>query len=247
MQRMSVLLIGWSGKSAFRLGLMSRTSDSPPSIGTQVRAFSSLINSFHSSAFRNGSIVLVAGLWSNFLLFGGRMKCPCRPGLDCESVPQSRRPYLIPSRFIAICPKGHIEDFPFMEWVHRDGKWDRSHKLRLLAGRSSASLSGIKVACSCGKSETMAGSFNFDSETGGALHKIGYDCSESTPWLGRGGGRAGTCGEYLRVVQRGASNVYFPLTVSSIYLPSLGRGDKQDCQQSSGKPQGVGRSGGGPR
>ena len=162
------------------------------------------------------------GAMEQLPLFGGRMKCPCRPGLDCDSLPEARRPYLIPSRFIAICPKGHIEDFPFMEWVHRGGKWDRGHRLRLLAGRSSASLSGIKVTCSCGKTETMAGSFNFDAESGGALHKIGYDCSGSMPWLGRGSGRPSSCGEYLRVVQRGASNVYFPVTVSSIYLPLWG-------------------------
>ena len=162
------------------------------------------------------------GAMEQLPLYSGRMKCPCRPGLDCESLPEWRRPYLIPSRFIAACPKGHIEDFPFMEWVHRDGSWDRTHNLRLLAGRSSASLSGIKVACSCGKTKTMTGSFNFDAETGGALHGIGYDCSGSMPWLGRIDGRPGQCGEYLRVVQRGASNVYFPLTVSSIYLPLWG-------------------------
>ena len=67
----------------------------------------------------------------------------------------------------------------------------------------------------------MTGTFNFDAETGGTLHKIGHDCSGGTPWLGKEG-RRGQCGEYLRVVQRGASNVYFPLTVSSIYLPLWG-------------------------
>ena len=108
-----------------------------------------------------------------------------------------------------------------MEWIHRDGNYDQTHRLRLLPGRSSASLSGIKVQCSCGKAETMMGTFNFDAETGGALHKIGYDCSGATPWLGIEGQR-GQCGEYLRVVQRSASNVYFPLTVSSIYLPLWG-------------------------
>ena len=154
-------------------------------------------------------------------LFSGQSKCPCRPGLDCESLPEWRRPRLVPSRFITVCPKGHIEDFPFMEWIHRDENWDHTHKLRLLPGRSSASLSGIKVQCSCGKSETMAGTFNFDAEKGGALHRIGYDCSGGTPWLGIEGKR-GQCGEYLRVVQRGASNVYFPLTMSSIYLPLWG-------------------------
>lgn len=161
------------------------------------------------------------GAMEQLPLFGSRSKCPCRPGLDCESLPEWKRPLLIPSRFIAVCPKGHIEDFPFMEWIHREGDWDQTHKLRLLPGRSSASLSGIKVQCSCGKAETMTGTFNFDAETGGALHRIGYDCSGGTPWLG-GGGKRGQCGEYLRVVQRGASNVYFPLTVSSIYLPLWG-------------------------
>ena len=162
------------------------------------------------------------GAMEQLPLYGGRMKCPCRPGLDCQSLSEWKRPYLIPSRFIAVCPKGHIEDFPFMRWIHRNGTWDQTHKLRLLAGRSSASLSGIKVACNCEKTETMTGSFNFDAEKGGALHRIDYDCSGSMPWLGEVDGRPGQCGEFLRVVQRGASNVYFPLTVSSIYLPLWG-------------------------
>ena len=162
------------------------------------------------------------GAMERLSLFGGRQKCPCRPGLDCESLPRWKRPHLIPSRFIAVCPKGHIEDFPFMEWVHGDGNWDQTHKLRLLPGRSSASLSGIKIKCSCGKTKSMTGAFNFNPESGGELHRIGYDCSGGKPWLGVEG-RHGQCGEYLRVVQRGASNVYFPRTVSSIYLPLWAR------------------------
>ena len=163
----------------------------------------------------------IRGAMEQLSLFGGSSKCPCRSGLDCESLPERKRPKLIPSRFIAVCPNGHIEDFPFMEWVHREGSWDHTHKLRLLPGRSSTTLSGIKVKCSCGRAETMTGIFNFDAEKGGALHRIGYDCSGGTPWLGMEGQR-GKCGEHLRVVQRGASNVYFPLTVSSIYLPLWG-------------------------
>ncbi len=163
------------------------------------------------------------GAMEKLPLLGGRMKCPCRPGLDCEKIPKERRPWLIPSRFVSVCPNGHIEDFPFMEWVHREGDGDQSHKLRLLPGRSSAALTGIKVQCNCGKSETMTGTFNFDSESGGALHRIGYDCSGGSPWFGKEGKR-GHCGEYLRVVQRGASNVYFPRTVSSIHLPLWGEG-----------------------
>ena len=161
------------------------------------------------------------GAMEKLSFFGERRRCPCRPGLYCESIPERRRSRLIPSRFVAVCPKGHIEDFPFMEWVHRDGDWDHSHKLRLLPGRAAATLAGITVQCSCGKAQSMASSFSFQEQTGGALHSIGHDCSGGEPWLGKMGER-GQCGEYLRVVQRGASNVYFPLTMSSIYLPLWG-------------------------
>ena len=177
------------------------------------------------------------GAMEELPLYGSRMKCPCRPGLDCKSLPERKRPYLIPSRFIAVCPKGHIEDFPFMRWLHRDGSSGGTHKLRLLAGRSSASLSGIKIACSCGTSESMAGTFNFNSESGGALHRIGHDCSGSMPWLGKTDGRVGQCGEFLRVVQRGASNVYFPLTVSSIYLPLWGEDSSRNINKILDNPK----------
>lgn len=162
------------------------------------------------------------GAMEKLTIYSAQMKCPCRPGLDCYSIPERMRPYLIPSRFIAVCPKGHVEDFPFMEWVHQGEDWDKTHKLQLLAGRSSAGLSGMKIKCSCGKSQALTASFNFDSETGGSLHKIGHDCSGSMPWVGKVGNQPGHCGEFLRVVQRGATNAYFPFTVSSIYLPLWG-------------------------
>ena len=171
------------------------------------------------------------GAMEELSIYNSRMKCPCRPGLDCENLSQSKRPFLIPSRFIAVCPRGHIEDFPFMQWIHRHGKWDSTHKLRLLAGRSSAGLAGMRIACSCGNSESMLGTFNFDPESGGALHKIGYDCSGNVPWLGKIDNTAGQCGEFLRVTQRDASNVYFPLTMTSIYLPLWGENSSRDINK----------------
>lgn len=155
-------------------------------------------------------------------VFHGRMRCPGRPESYCNSLPETKRPWLIPSRFVAICPKGHIEDFPFMKWVHREGNIKKSsdHLLWYEQSYSSASLSGIGIRCSCGKKENMGRAFNFNSNSGGELHQINYDCSGQTPWLGNSS--PNYCGEYLRVVQRGASNVYFPFTISSIYLPLWG-------------------------
>ena len=158
------------------------------------------------------------GVMERVPLFSTPRRCPCRSDLDCHARPAGRRPWLIPSRFIAVCVRGHVEDFPFMEWLHGNDGWDATHQLRLLPGRSSATLAGVKVECTCGKKKSMGGTFNFSVSKGGSLHKIGYDCSGTTPWLGKAG-KPGECGEYLRVAQRGASNVYFPFTTSSIHLP----------------------------
>lgn len=138
-------------------------------------------------------------------------------GRSCSELSVRQRQKLIPVRFIAICPThGHIEDFPFMEWVHGGSQPEGQHNLRLRAGRSSGALSGIEISCSCGAFKTMAGAFNENS-----LSKIGITCSGGRPWLGeeKDRGNAKHCGEELRVVQKGASNVYFSHVRSSIYLP----------------------------
>ena len=129
------------------------------------------------------------GAMENLPLFGNRQYCQCRPGLDCYK--WGRKPWLIPSRFIAVCPEGHIEDFPFMTWVHGSPGSDNTHSLRLLPGRSSAGLSGIRITCSCGESRSMASAFNFDRERGGPLHRMGHDCSGNMPWFGEAEGDPG--------------------------------------------------------
>lgn len=137
-------------------------------------------------------------------------------GRSCSEIAEKKRQRLIPVRFISICPQGHIQDFPFMEWVHSGAQPEGEHNLRLRAGRSSGALSGIEITCSCGAHKTMAGAFNEQS-----LSKIGVTCSGGRPWLGEEAERNNTthCGQHLIVVQKGASNVYFSQVRSSIYLP----------------------------
>src|SRR5690606_5676194 len=87
-------------------------------------------------------------------------------------------------------------------------------------GRSSGSLAGIEISCSCGAHRSMAGAFNEK-----VLTRIGVTCSGGRPWLGQESERrnAAPCGAGLIVVQKGASNVYFPHVRSSIYLPQWER------------------------
>jgi hypothetical protein len=152
-------------------------------------------------------------------LFGGRQRCegPNFPdGLTCSAKPEQRRAWLVPIRFIAVCQDGHIRDFPWMEWVHREKPVLPTCRLRLRAGRS-ASLAGIRISCVCRESKTLAGSFDDK-----ALSRINIDCGGQRPWLGDNDNDPARCGLPLQVVQRGASNVYFPQVVSSIYLPLWG-------------------------
>lgn len=153
-------------------------------------------------------------------LYGSRQRCAGRPypGMTCASKPNKAKPFLIPVRIVAICDAGHIEDFPFLEWVHRNQPAKSDCKLRYLAGRSSSMLTGIKVVCSCGEWKTLAGIFDFDRQARSALQRIKYLCRGGRPWLGSGD-QGAQCGAPLRVVQRGATNTYFPHVVSSIYLP----------------------------
>lgn len=138
---------------------------------------------------------------------------------SCAARPANRRPFLIPSRFVAVCNLGHIQDFPFMEWLHRNAPATQDCKLRLRAGRSSAGLSGISIECTCGQRRSFGDVFRFDDQNGGVLASIGVNCAGLRPWLGDMDQAGATCGQFLRVLQRGATNVYFPHVVSSIYLP----------------------------
>ncbi len=151
-----------------------------------------------------------------------RQRCSGRPyeQQSCEKKAPNRRPFLIPVRFLAVCDLGHIQDFPFVEWVHRDTPAGPDCKLRLRAGRSSAGLSGITVECSCKQRRSLGDVFRFDEKTGGPLStQIDCVCSGLRPWLGDMDAGTAPCGHHLRVLQRGASNVYFSHIVSSIYLP----------------------------
>jgi hypothetical protein len=148
-------------------------------------------------------------------LFSDRERCPAPKydkGLTCSGRKNWQLPWLLPVRFIAACPEGHIQDFPFMEWVHRKAAPSATCSLRLRAGRSSGLLSGILIQCSCGQEQTMTGALNDD-----ALKDI-QKCLGARPWLGEMPSPPGPCGR-LQVLQRGGANVYTPHVMSSIYLP----------------------------
>lgn len=156
------------------------------------------------------------GSMEKLTLFGSQQKCTggaFEKGSSCSSIPTTKRRTLVPLRFVAACEKGHIRDFPWLDWVHGDNPITQHCKLRIGTG-SSASLAGLYISCSCGKFRSMAGSF-----AKGSLEKIGLRCGGQRPWLGDVEDIRERCNSELNVLQKGGSNVFFPIVVGSIYLP----------------------------
>ena len=124
---------------------------------------------------------------------------------------------LIPSRFIMVCDKGHIDDFPYFEWVHLGMKFapGTAHQLSISTAGASASLEGVEISCKCGATRTMKGAFAKNALKGVKR------CTGARPWLGL---RDDNCLETPRGLQRGASNVYFAVTPSSLSIPPWSEG-----------------------
>jgi hypothetical protein len=136
-------------------------------------------------------------------------------GEPCGKLPARRRPALAPVRFVAACESGHIMDFPWHAWAHKDtGKSCNSENSLYLYSTPAAGLAGVRVMCTtCNVSNSMAGAFREN-----ALAEVfGVRCPGHRPWLGPDAHE--DCTKIPQTIQRGASNAYFARVVSSILIP----------------------------
>ena len=137
------------------------------------------------------------------------------------------RTKLIPSRFIVICPKGHLDDFPYYDWVHGYKECtsnSQKHKFKLRTSGGGASLSDIRITCeNCKNSKTMAGALDSDFHQKLAeLNKNNTSCRGNRPELHSVFPHLENCGmdlRHLRFVLRNASSIQFPKIYSSLLIP----------------------------
>lgn len=124
---------------------------------------------------------------------------------------------LTPSRFVIACPNGHLDDFPYWEWVHHKtglAPGTGRHELRLETKGDSASLRSIIISCSCGAYPvSMQGAFGRS-----AMKSLNIACKGRRPWLGADANVPG-CSEIPRTLQRGSSAAWFPIQRSSLSIP----------------------------
>ena len=125
---------------------------------------------------------------------------------------------LVPERFVVVCPHGHIDNFPVMQWVHNGTDIDPKSREHVVSRRTmggSTTMGDIVYQCTCGARKSLHGANRPEG-----LNKIGYHCSGRQPWLNRISRQQCSCdGKDLRVVIMGATNVCYPDVVSSVLIP----------------------------
>jgi hypothetical protein len=141
--------------------------------------------------------------------------------LDEPGVCSTCRPkrQLVPMRFVMACRNGHLADVPWNRWAHSRAKEPKQKQcqsldLRFIVEREAgAGLETLFVECrSCKARRSLAG-----ITATGSLEPLRISCPGTQPWQRREDGDP--CDQQPRVLQRGASNLYFSTVRSSIDIP----------------------------
>lgn len=132
---------------------------------------------------------------------------------------------LVVARIVTVCARGHINDFPWVKWTHAKSfggpkKICENPSLTFTTSPvASEGLEGLSLKCTtCGASATLKDAFNereferLDEKMG---KKYNFGCGGGHPWKNQ----KDDCSCYPKVLQRGSSSVYFPVTASSLVIP----------------------------
>ncbi|MHB1136192.1 MAG: DrmB family protein [Coriobacteriia bacterium] len=128
-----------------------------------------------------------------------------------DNCPKAKRPVAIASRFVAACDKGHMDDFPWRYYVHK-GETDCMQPMRFYEVGASLENANLFVECGCGKKRTMVEAFGQ-----GAADAL-PSCRGRHPHLGT----YAKCDQPIRAMLLGASNGWFPETISVLAVPTEG-------------------------
>lgn len=134
-----------------------------------------------------------------------RHRCPkCRNNLNA-------------SRFIIVCPRGHMDDFPYDWWVH-NGKLCpsgvKSPRIKMINIYNRTDIDSLRLECTeCKATRRMAQVFSEN-----ALSEFQCTCKHphfKDPYARVQYG----CHDKMRARLRSASGVYFPITKSALLIP----------------------------
>jgi len=119
-------------------------------------------------------------------------------------------PEVLPARFLVACKKGHMADFPWVEFVHK-GNTNCNGRLKFKEFGTSARGIDLYVECEdCGSIRNLVEAFT-------EPHEVLGKCNGHHPHLNI----QEECDELLYCLVLGASNSWFPLLLSVLSVPVL--------------------------
>ena len=136
---------------------------------------------------------------------------PGNPSRFCNacshSLPSNNKTCVVPVRFVTACRNGHLDDFPWSQWVHQGSS---CNKREFLLKSEGPGLAGLILSCDkCKKRRSMEHIFTKEAHEG-------RQCAGERPWLVDG---REPCKQKPVSLQRGASNLYFPIMESALVIP----------------------------
>lgn len=151
----------------------------------------------------------------------------------CSKQGRGRAPSCVPARFVVACRAGHLDDFPWREFVHR-GPTTCEGTLRFYEVGSSLETANLFVACDEGlgfPNDTDAENEHRGGGAGGCgkrprsmVDAFGERAKDVLP-VCRGRhphlrDASDNCGRELRTILLGSSSSWFPQAISALSIPT---------------------------
>lgn len=119
-----------------------------------------------------------------------------------------------PAPFIVACPSGHMDDFPWREFVHR-GPTSCKQPMQLKSMGMTGTVRDLWVKCKCGEKTKRSVGEAF----GAKKHEVVGPCTRKRPWFGPDD-QEPSCEhkDLAETLQRGATNGWFPSVRSALSI-----------------------------
>ncbi|MFD6923560.1 DrmB family protein [Streptomyces sp. NPDC059944] len=126
--------------------------------------------------------------------------------------PGKGQPTALPARFLVACPAGHMDDFPWVYFVHRGASSCEGNTLSLTESGTTGEAANVFVRCTCGvQPRSMADAL------GQAGERNLPACRGHHPHLGTFA--PGGCSEHARTMVLGATNSWFASQLRVFSIP----------------------------
>ncbi|TWT06136.1 DUF1998 domain-containing protein [Reyranella sp. CPCC 100927] len=138
-----------------------------------------------------------------------------------------RRGLMVQMPVVAICDRGHIQDFPWNQWVHQSTEPGCVGQLEF-GSTGVGGLRGLQITCKLCKARRNLDNILSAEPDGERTHLTSnldkareYRCQGMAPWLGNS--VTHECGRPIRGALRSSTNIYYAQLASAIYLPRRGK------------------------